>query len=135
MRLIDADALMESIRKSLGIKSMTKSLLLPAERTIIDQIDSAPTVNGWISVKDGLPKEHPSLFASYYGTEKWNNAMWRTESDRVLVTILFPDGTRTVDKGKLQDGKWRTGVSPVLPQKVTHWALWPEPPKDVNQEC
>lgn len=46
-----------------------------------------------------------------------------------LVTIQFPDGTRTVDKGKLQDGIWRTGVSPVLPQEVTHWALWPEPPK------
>ena len=84
----------------------------------------------WISVKDGPPKEHPSLFAKYYGTEKWNNAMWRTESDRVLVTILFPDGTRTVDKGKLQDGEWRTGVSPTLQQKVTHWALWPEPPKE-----
>ena len=44
-RLIDADELMESIRNALGIKSMTKSLLLPAERTIIDQIDSAPTVD------------------------------------------------------------------------------------------
>lgn len=48
MRLIDADKLMESIRKALGIKSMGKSLLLPAERTIIDQIDSSPTVGGWI---------------------------------------------------------------------------------------
>lgn len=57
MRLIDADGLMESIRKALGIKSMAKSLLLPAERTIIDQIDSAPTVGGWISVKDRLPED------------------------------------------------------------------------------
>lgn len=56
MRLIDADELMESIRKALGIKSMAKSYLLPAERTIIDQIDSAPTVGGWISVKDRMPE-------------------------------------------------------------------------------
>lgn len=134
MRLIDADALMESIRKALGIKSMTKSLLLPAERTIIDQIDSAPTVGGWISVKDRMPEEHPSIFAPLYGSEKWSNAMWRNESDRVLVTILFPDGTHTVDKGKLQDGKWKTGVSPVLPQEVTHWAVWPEPPEEGKAE-
>lgn len=85
---------------------------------------------GWISVKDDMPKEHPSIFAPYYGTEKWNRAMWRKESDRVLVAIRFPDGTRTVDKGRLQDGVWKTGVSPVLPQEVTHWAMWPEPPKE-----
>lgn len=126
MRLIDADALIKDIDGDLldGI----------AEVRAIEKIENAPTVGGWISVKDGLPKEHPSLFANYYGTEKWNKAMWRTESDRVLVTILFPDGTRTVDKGKLQDGEWRTGVSQVLPHKVTHWALWPEPPKENENE-
>lgn len=88
------------------------------------------SVNRWVSVKDGLPKEHPSIFAKMYGTEKWTSGMWRTESDRVLVTIKFPDNTRTVDKGKLQDGAWRTGVSPVLPQEVTHWAVWPEPAEE-----
>lgn len=92
----------------------------------------SPTAVGWISVKDDMPKEHPSIFAPYYGTEKWNRAMWRNESDRVLVAIRFPDGTCTVDKGRLQDGVWKTGVSPVLPQEVTHWAMWPEPPKEVN---
>lgn len=84
----------------------------------------------WVPVKKRLPDEHPSIFAPWYGTAKWNEAMWRTESDRVLVAIKFSDGTRTVDKGKLQEGKWRTGVSPVIPQEVTHWALWPEPPKE-----
>lgn len=29
----------------------------------------------WISVKDRLPKEHPSLFANYYGTGKENRWM------------------------------------------------------------
>ena len=91
---------------------------------------AAPIVGDWISVKDDMPKEHDSIFARYYGTEKWNSAMWRNESDRVLVAIRFPDGTRTVDKGRLQDGVWKTGVSPVLPQEVTHWAMWPEPPEE-----
>lgn len=82
MRLIDADALMESIRKALGIKSMAKSLLLPAEKAIIDQIDSAPTVSVWISVKDRMPEnaKHPNAFCprylvyTDYGiTEGWYN--------------------------------------------------------------
>lgn len=103
---------------------------------MIDELLKAKDINvptKWISVKDRLPEEHPSIFASCYGTEKWAKGMWRNESDRVLVTILFPDGTRTVDKGKLQDGTWKTGVSPALPQVVTHWAMWPEPPKE-NEE-
>ena len=100
---------------------------------LLKEQDVTPTggaVGEWISVKDRLPSEHESIFAKMYGTDKWNSAMWRTESDRVLVAIQFPDGTRTVDKGKLQEGIWRTGVSPVLPQVVTHWALWPELPKE-----
>lgn len=127
MRLIDADVLIDEIccdqceRKYKDCDSTCE---------IAAYVVNMPTIGGWISVKDGLPEEHDSMFAQLYGTSKWNSAMWRTESDRVLVAILFPDGTRTVDKGKLQDGEWRTGVARVLPQKVTHWALWPEPPKD-----
>lgn len=118
MRMIDADALMDYCNNQ-------------KDKTIdANDIARFPTAVGWTSVKDRLPEEHPSMFYQLYGTEKWNRAMWRTESDRVLVTIKFPDGTRTVDKGKLQNGAWRTGVSPVLPQEVTHWALWPEPPKE-----
>lgn len=118
-RLIDADVLKKDL-----------SRFYDGEVTAKQLIDEQATVGGWISVKDGLPEEHDSMFAQFYGTNRWNGAMWRTESDRVLVAILFPDGTRTVDKGKLQDGEWRTGVARVLPQKVTHWAVWPEPPKE-----
>ena len=125
MRLIDADVLLSDRMKSKYYHLPNGDVAIP----LID-VEHAPTVGGWISVKDGLPEEHDSMFAPLYGTSKWNGAMWRTESDRVLVAILFPDGTRTVDKGKLQDGEWRTGVARVLPQKVTHWAVWPEPPKE-----
>ena len=130
MRLIDGDKLLESLLQDKITSGMQKARFL-------DLVRAAPTVgkdtnvpSKWISVKERLPEEHPSMFYKLYGTEKWSGAMWRTESDRVLVAIKFPDGTRTVDKGKLQDGMWRTGVSPVIPQEVTHWALWPEPPKE-----
>ena len=119
MRPIDADALKNDL-----------SRFYDGEVTARQLIDEQPTIGGWISVKDGLPKEHPSMFAKLYGTEKWRSGLWRTESDRVLVTIKFPDNTCTVDKGRLQDGTWRTGVSPMLPQEVTHWVVWPEPAEE-----
>lgn len=126
MRLIDAKTLKNRILEIYPIDIGGEAV----QKAVIRTVDEAPTIGGWISVKDDMPKEHPSIFAPYYGTEKWNSAMWRNESDRVLVAIRFPDGTCTVDKGRLQDGVWKTGVSPVLPQEVTHWAMWPEPPKE-----
>lgn len=135
MRPIDADELLDVICRDQCERKYKDCDYTCSE---VAYVVNAPTLakdihvpnNGWISVKDGLPKEHPSIFAEMYGTEKWRSGMWRTESDRVLVTIKFPDNTRTVDKGRLQDGAWRTGVSPVLPQEVTHWAVWPEPAEE-----
>ena len=129
MRLIDGDALkiaLDTFATIVGFGGVYD------RGQVMECINAAETADQWISVKERLPEEHPSMFYKLYGTEKWSGAMWRTESDRVLVAIKFPDGTRTVDKGKLQDGMWRTGVSPVIPQEVTHWALWPEPPKEVK---
>ncbi len=126
MRPIDADKLMESIRKALGIKSMMKSLLLPSERTIIDQIDSAPTIGGWISVKDRLPSEHDSLFANH---PHFNKYMWAKESNDVIVYVVFPDGTGRATEGRLRDGKWNTKISPALEPVITYWMPMPEPPE------
>ena len=53
MRLIDADALKERIRKALGIKSFDN--LLPSEKTIVKQIDIASTIRPephWIPVTE-----------------------------------------------------------------------------------
>ena len=133
MRLIDADELKKQI-EDFHCKGCDNYNFVRCRACWVDDtlsyLDEAPTVGEWVSVKSSLPKEHPSIFAPFYGTDRWSSAMWRNESDRVLVTIRFTDGTRTVDKGKLQDGIWKTGVSPVLPQEVTHWAVWPEPPKE-----
>lgn len=139
MRLIDADELMESIRKALGIKSMTKSLLLPAERTIIDQIDSAPTVvkdinvpDKWVSVKDRLPHNANNLGAfcprylvqtKYGTTEGWYNpdkGCWYT-----LVWFLI--GRYTED-----DIDMERGDIPRISNKieVTRWAEMPEALKE-----
>ena len=83
----------------------------------------------WISVEDRMPAETHSMFFKFYGTPKWRNAMWREESDDVLVAITFEDGSQFVTSGYTQDGKWSTGISKILQYTVTHWMPLPEPPE------
>ena len=83
----------------------------------------------WISVKDDMPVELHSIFWSFLGTDKWSNAMWREQSDKVLVAVEFADGTRLVTTGETHDGKWRTSISPTIPHLVTHWMKMPDLPQ------
>lgn len=94
-------------------------------------IDEAPTIGGWISVKDDLPKEHDSIFANNAHLSKY---MWAKESDDVIVYVKFPDGTGRSTEGRLRDGKWSTKISQVLEPVVTHWMPMPEAPKGVNTD-
>ena len=60
----------------------------------------------WIPVSERLPEEHDSIFADLYGTDKWDSKLWRTVSNRVVVTIKYDDGTRIVKESHTYDGKW-----------------------------
>ena len=53
-----------------------------------------------------MPQEHESIFNKFFGTERWNEHMFRTCSDCVDVTFEYPDGTRSVETAKTRDGKW-----------------------------
>lgn len=88
----------------------------------------------WISVKDRLPAETHSIFWPWYGRKEWKNAMWREQSDKVLVTVTFKDGTRLVTMGETHDGEWCTSISKTLNPIVTHWMPFPEPPVDDETE-
>lgn len=133
MRPIDADTLIETIENhptsvpcgvSLDISRGKMQML----KQVLDDIRNAPTVGGWISVKDDMPKEHNSIFANYTHLSKH---MWAKESDNVIVYVRFPDGTGRSTEGRLQDGKWWTRISPTLEPTVTHWMpMPPEPPKE-----
>lgn len=117
MRLIDADALKESIRKVSCIRSFVN--LLPSEKAIIDQIDSAPTIGGWISVKDRLPEaKMPDADGNI------------TFSDYVLTYQTYKDGFSwvTADTCRVDHGVWMHEV-PGSGCKVTHWMPLPEPPQ------
>ena len=128
MRLIDADALLEEM---VGI---TDGWLKPPKdwKWYEDSVRNAPTVGGWISVKDRLPEQSPSLFSIFKDTDKWSKAMWVMDSETVLV-IVAAKGESIVTTGKLQDGKWCTRISPVIEYKVTHWMPLPKPPKAVSE--
>lgn len=123
MRLIDADALKAEIQR----RRKRYKTLTGVDMAML--IDDAPTIGGWISVEDMLPEEHESIFRKFLGTPKWSSAMWKQESDKVLVRVSFPDGTSVVTTGCLHNSDWVTTVSRALPQTVTHWMPLPEPPE------
>lgn len=60
----------------------------------------------WIPVTERLPEEHDSIFAHWYGTDKWQKACWRTTSCIVIVTVEFKDGNRVVKTSYTHDGEW-----------------------------
>lgn len=132
IRLIDADALLERMAEDEPkvSDSMGEYGAGLRDQYLIDRtaIEVAPTVGGWVSVKDRLPETYPSLFSKFHGTDRWRNAMWCEDSDTVIVAVVFPDGTGTVTTGNLHDGKWCTRISPTLNPVVTHWMPMPERP-------
>ena len=79
----------------------------------------------WIPVTERLPAEHESIYAKYYGTDKWrNDQMYMTESDDLLVTVRYEDGMRSVIRSCLKDGKWDLCG---MVKDVIAWMPKPEP--------
>jgi hypothetical protein len=87
--------------------------------------DAAPR---WILVTKDMPPEHDTMFAKYYGTERWNEYMFRGRSELVEVTVELEDGTRYTDASRTRDGKWdveeRHGA---VKKKVVAWHYMSEP--------
>lgn len=146
-RLIDADALKKEWKMGDVCETCDQDTrqcgndYCFSRMDVCGMIDDAPTVatdtnvlNKWISVKDRLPAETHSIFWPWYGRKEWKNSMWREQSDKVLVTVTFKDGTRLVATGETHDGEWYTSISKTLNPIVTHWMPFPELPKEVKQE-
>ena len=129
MRLIDADELLDEIcREQCERKFKDCDGMCEMAAVVVN----APTIGGWISVKDDMPKEHDSIFANY---THLNKHMWTKESDNVIVYVRVPDGTGRSTEGRLQDGKWWTRISPTLEPVVTHWMPMPKPPKEEKEDA
>lgn len=101
----------------------------------IDIIKKQPKVGEWIPVTERMPEEHDSIFAKLYGTDKWSNALWRTQSKEVLVTIEYEDGVRTVKSSHTTDGKWVLEKRAKLNKcKVVAWKPFHEPYREKENE-
>lgn len=147
MRLIDADALIDEIRsfrcsdceRRKGIKNGKMKFVydigdVPCRACdigdMIDTLDEAPTIGGWISVKDRLPEQHDTIFAKLKGTDKWKKGLFEKQSDDVRVVIECPDGYRRVHHSYLVDGVWACETLPPEGRKVLYWCENPKLPKE-----
>lgn len=93
---------------------------------------SAPEPH-WIPCREGMPKEHNSIWAKAKGTEKWREPMWEKQSDEVVVTEVFEDGTTRTDTACTHDGEWYVKVKAVK-REIIAWMPLPEPYKENNDE-
>ena len=82
----------------------------------------------WIRVEDGLPEERETMFAKFWGTDRWKNGMFRYRSATVIVCVEFEDGTRLVKPAYTVDGAWRFPFA-LKHHRITHWMPLPEPPE------
>lgn len=99
----------------------------------IDRIKKQPKVGEWIPISERLPEEHDSIFAKLYGTDKWDSNLWRTVSNRVIVTVKRDDGTRFVKESHTRDGEW-ADEKKCIDCKVIAWMPMPEPYKEKENE-
>lgn len=87
----------------------------------------------WIPVSERLPEEHESMFARFYGSERWNRSMWLRQSDRVIVTSELADGTRITETARTRDGEWKPDHA-ILKREIVAWMPLPKPYKGETDE-
>lgn len=105
MRLIDGDALKETIRTSLGIRSL--SYLLPSECAIVRLIDKAPKVDAaprspahWILSDFQNPEDVENNNFNYICS---NCGCGDVHADGVEVDYCWHCGSRMIDEGDKND--------------------------------
>lgn len=107
MRLIDADALKTAVDGEWCPDMMVSE--------IWDVIDHAPTIGGWISVKDRLPESKPD--------------------DLEYQTVIIALGDGTVELGCYYEStkEWGAGENFDRLRKPVAWMPLPEPPEEVTE--
>ena len=83
--------------------------------------------DSWIPVTKEMPEEHDTMFAKYWGTDRWNEYMFRRKSELVEVTVELEDGTRYTDASRTYDGKWDVEKRHGVKKKVVVWHYMSEP--------
>ena len=100
-------------------------------KELVDKAESCD----WIPVSERLPEEYDSIFAELYGTDKWDDTLWRTRSKRVLVTIEYEGSIRSVSLSYITDGKWALEKRDKLNKyEVVAWMPLPNPYKEKEND-
>lgn len=111
-----AELLKEALDRQIKITQKAVAKVKELSKQIVD----------WIPCDKRMPEEHESIFYRWWGTEKWKSAMWRMQSEEVLVTVEFEDGARRTEVARTHDGKWLFDIS-IIKRKCVAWCPKPEP--------
>lgn len=133
---------LNTIADTLTYYTVRKDLaLLPSDNEIFDSmatlIELTEKVESfeWIPVSEMLPGEHDSVFADLYGTDKWDDTFWRTQSKMVLVTVEHECSIRVAALSYTTDGKWALEKRDTLNKyKVVAWMPLPDPYREKENE-
>lgn len=106
MRMVDADVLKEAVDNGWKPDMMVSELW--------EIIDEAPTVSGWISVKDRLPEGKLNPYTRDY------------QEVICLLNTRFGCDVRTYEFGR---GHFWHGPQEI-DKYITHWMPMPEPPEE-----
>ena len=144
MRLIDADALKrewhmgekceeceQDARQCQYDDSFTRM-------DICSMLDDAPTVGGWVSVKDRLPEENVAVNIVYVNTDPENYCEHIKDKPFTATGVYFR-GEWYWWSSVVQDylAEYGVGYTDKMDKAiiVTHWMPLPEPPKEVSGDA
>lgn len=141
MRLIDADDFMNRMYHECFVKDNPDMhkwdsgcwLRYKLLETVMRQQPTVHPEPEWISCEVRMPEEHDSIFAKFKGTDRWQKIMWEKQSEKVLVTVEYEDGTRAVEVANTFDGKWKYKTA-VVDRYPVAWCPFPEPYKPKETE-
>lgn len=127
----------ETLLKAFSIENMPDGVCRLGEidaeyvRKVIENFPLARIEHSsrWIAVNDAMPEEHDSIFAKFYGTDKWDKNMSRKVSDECIVCCACEDGKMRVTTSWTKDGVFRNPYD-LTKTEITHWMLLPSAPKE-----
>lgn len=125
-RLIDVDALKKDWSMANKCEDCPRDArkcqfgMVLTRMDVCQMLDDAPTVGGWINIKDRLPEKSGWYLVSLINTRTGHR--WE-----VPVSADYSHGKWDYAYLGGEDATW------MLNNPVTHWMPLPEPPKEVQE--
>lgn len=99
---------------------------------ICEMLDEAPTVGGWISVKDRLPERFKTVLVAVFGHDLIVQRDGETLEDAINRTFKI---VRYVTTGSIDEtDDWNGSDGYPMMVQPSYWMPLPEPPKEEHDE-